>query len=70
MYLLDRFYISDAFYHELTATCNCLPRSYFIKQLRSDMNILCHIQRTPGKADGTELHVEQELKFAINSIIS
>ena len=47
-----------------------LPRSYLIKQLRSDMNILCHIQRTPGAAEGAEVDVEQELKCAIHSIIA
>ena len=69
-YLLDRFYISDAFYHEITAVCDGLPRSYLIKQLRSDMNMLCHIQRTPGAAEGAEVDVEQELKCAIHSIIA
>ena len=60
-----KFYISDAFYHDITAVCDGLPRSYLIKQLRSDMNILCHIQRTPGGAEGAEVDVEQELKCAI-----
>ena len=50
--------------------CDGLPRSYLIKQLRSDMNILCHIQRTPGGAEGAEVDVEQELKCAIHSIIA
>ena len=70
LYLLDRFYISDAFYHDITAVCDGLPRSYLIKQLSSDMNILCHIQRTPGGAEGAEVDVEQEPKCAIHSIIA
>ena len=44
------------------------PKSHLIKQLRSDMNTLCHIQRTPGKPEGVEIDVVQELKFAIISV--
>jgi hypothetical protein len=47
--LPDRFYISDPYYHELTVISADLPRTYLIKQLRSEMNTLCHIQCTPGK---------------------
>ena len=68
LHLLDRFYISDAFYHKLTLLSDNLPKSHLIKQLRSDMNTLCHIQRTPGKPEGVEIDVVQELKFAIMSL--
>ena len=68
LHLLDMFYISDAFYHELTLISGNLPKSYLIKQLKSDMNTLCHIQRTPGKLEGVEIDVVQELKFAIKSL--
>ena len=68
LHLLDRFYISHDFYHELTLISDNLPKSYLIKQLRSDMNTLCHIQRTPGKPEGVEIDVVQELKFAVKSL--
>ena len=68
LHLLDRFYISDAFLHELTLISDNLPKSHLIKQLRSDMNTLCHIQRTSGKPEGVEIDVVQELKFAIMSL--
>ena len=67
-HLLDRFYISDAFYHELTLISDNLPKSHSIKQLRSDVNSLCHIQRTSGKPDRVERDVVQDLKFAIISL--
>ena len=68
LHLIDRFYISDAFYHELILISDNLPKSYLIKQLRSDMNTLCHIQQTPGKPEGVEIDVVQELRFAIKSL--
>ena len=67
LYLLDRFYVSDAWYHELSVVCAGLPKSYLIKQLRSDMNALCHIQMTPGPNEGAEIDAEQELEYAIRS---
>ena len=67
LYLLDRFYVSDAWYHELSVVCDGLPKSYLIKQLRSDMNALCHIQMTPGPNEGAEIDAEQELEYAIRS---
>ena len=67
LYLLDRFYVSDACYHELSVVCDGLPKSYLIKQLRSDMNALCHIQMTPGPNEGAEIDAEQELAYAIRS---
>ena len=32
------------------------------------MNALCYIQRAPGKPEGVEIDVVQELKFAIMSL--
>lgn len=40
LYLLDRFYVSDACYHELSVICKGLPKSYLVKQLRKDMNTI------------------------------
>ena len=48
--------------------CAGLLKSYLIKQLRSDMNYLCHIQITPGLNEGGEIDAEQELEYAIRSL--
>ena len=69
LYLLDRFYVSDAWYHELSVVCDGLPKSYLIKQFRSDMNVLCHIPITPGPNEGAEIDAEQELEHAIRSFL-
>ena len=36
LYPLDKFCVSDEFYHEFSMIENGLPRSYLIKQCRSD----------------------------------
>ena len=43
LFLLDKFCVGDAFYHELTMTFEGLPRSYLVKQCRDNLNKLCHI---------------------------
>ena len=50
LFLLDKFCIGDAAYHELTMYCGGedLPRSNLIKQCKDDLNKLCHITRTPS----------------------
>lgn len=67
LFLTDKFCISDAAYHELTMASGGqdLPRSYLIKQCKENLNQLCHITRTPGKADGAQLILEEELKTRI-----
>ena len=70
LYILDQFYVSDACYHELTVLCNGLPKSYLIKQLRKNLNTICHLQRTPGPEEGAEIDAEAELTFAIKSFLS
>ena len=45
--------------HELYVVCGGLPKSYLIKQLRSDMNALCHIQMTLGPNEGADIEAEQ-----------
>ena len=52
LYLLERFGVSDQFYHELSITYPCLARSYKIKQLRKDVgsevDIVCLDQPYDG----------------------
>ena len=69
LYLLDRFYVSDAFYHELSVICDGLPKSYLIKQLRGRMNTICHVEQTPGQAEGAQIDAKKEVKFAITSFL-
>lgn len=62
LFLLDKFCVSDELYHELTILYNDLPRSYLIKQKRSDLNKLCHIEKAPGIYPGAQISFLDTLK--------
>lgn len=62
LFLLDKFCVGDAFYHELTMTTNNLPKSYLIKQRWDQLNDICHISPTPGNAEGAEVPFKELLQ--------
>ena len=45
LYLLDKFAVSDEFYHELSMSHKDLPRSYKVKELRSELSKAVTIDR-------------------------
>ena len=47
LFYLDRFAVSDEFYHELSMIHSSLPRSYLVKQARTRMNAAVNIKRLP-----------------------
>ncbi|KAK2565676.1 hypothetical protein P5673_010845 [Acropora cervicornis] len=65
LYIMDKFCVSNAAYHEVTQISDDIPRSYLIKQCRSDLNNSFHIRRTPGKNSGVEMSFKQELEAQI-----
>ena len=67
LYLLDKFCVSDEFYHELSMIENGLPRSYLIKQSRSDLDKLCHVTPTPGPYEGAQVSFESLLVQQISA---
>ena len=71
LFILDKFCIADAAYHELTMTCenDSLPRSYLIKQCKDELNKLCHISRTPGPAEGAQLDFMTELESVTRKMV-
>ena len=62
LYIMDKRCVGDAAYHELSMTVNDVPRSYLIKQCRSDLNKIFHIARTPGKHAGAQISFKEELR--------
>lgn len=54
--LLDRFCVGDEVYHELSLIGDGLPKSYLIKQKRTDLNKLNHIERLPGLLPGAAIN--------------
>ncbi|VDI42164.1 Hypothetical predicted protein [Mytilus galloprovincialis] len=45
LFLLDKFCISDAAFHELSMLVDDMPRKYMIVQCRDDINKIYHIER-------------------------
>ena len=62
LYIMDRYCVGDAAYHELTMTTDNPPRSYLMRQCRTDLNNIFHISRTPGKQPGAQFDFKEELK--------
>lgn len=62
LFLLDKFYVSNECYHELSLVTNDIPRSYLIKQKRDDLNSFCHIERVPGPLPGAQRSFATMLK--------
>ncbi|XP_070549167.1 uncharacterized protein [Ptychodera flava] len=65
LYIMDRFCIGDASYHEFTYISDDLPKSYLIKQCRQKMNECYFIERTPGWEEGVQLSFKAELESQI-----
>ena len=53
LYLLERFGVSDEFYHELAMINSALPRSHIVKQTRQLITESVEIQRLPEPYNGT-----------------
>ena len=72
LFVLDKFCIGDAAYHELTMCSGGedLPRSFLIKQCKDDLNKLCHITRTPGVAPGAQLDFAAELESVLKKQVT
>lgn len=62
LFLLDKFCVGDAFYHELTMIADGLPKSYLVKQQRDKLNDICHISPIPGNAEGAQMSFTDLLK--------
>ena len=55
LYLLDKYCVSDSFYHELTMLDEHLPRSHLIKQARTNLRDLHTIIPTPNNVPGARM---------------
>ena len=69
LYLLDKFGVGDAFYHELTMIDKSLPRSYSIKQARKEYNSRVELQPIPG-FDGVYRSFESTFKEILSVLVS
>lgn len=70
LFLMDRFSVSEEFYHQLTMVCDGLPRSYLVKQCKNQLNELSHLTVTPGKSQGVQTSFKELLKEQIIDLVS
>jgi len=61
LYLLDKFAVSDEFYHKLSMSHKALPRSYKVKGLRTEMSKAVKVHRLEGSFYGAYRPFEELL---------
>ncbi|CAB3983662.1 Hypothetical predicted protein [Paramuricea clavata] len=69
LFLLDKFCVGDAFCHEITMLVDGLPKSYLIKQRRSQLDKMYHITSTPGEDHGAQLPFKELLQNRIKEYL-
>ena len=69
LFLLDEFCISDDVYYELTMQSEGLPKSYLLKQLRTNLNKTYHITRTGGKCHGAKLNFTSTCRAHVQELL-
>lgn len=70
LFFLDRFCVSDEVYHELSLLGEGLLKSYLIKQKRTELNKLNHVERLPGPYPGASISFTDTLKNHIRELIT
>lgn len=59
--IMDQFNVGDAAYHEISYLSSDLPKSYLLKQCRSQINAEFKIFCTPGMEEGVQVSFQEEL---------
>ena len=65
LHLLERFGVSDDFYHELSMANSSLPRSHLVKKSRQLLTGTVELERLPGPYCGAYRSFEATLKAAL-----
>eukprot|EP00731_Ephydatia_muelleri_P007579 Em0003g1827a len=70
LYLIDRFNVGDKFYHELSMVLPNLPRSYQIKQVRTELNssLRSKTYRVPEPHHGVYCSITELLSKEIENL--
>ena len=66
---MDKFCVGDEVYHELSYLSEDLPKSYLVKQLRTDLNKTYHIERTVGEYPGAKLNFTSTLADHVQELL-
>ena len=65
VFLLDKFYVSDAAYNELSMIYDDMPCKYLLIQCREDINRIYRIERLSGNKTGAMINLNSELQRMI-----
>ena len=65
LYLLDKFAVSDEFYHELAMLFPSLPRSYLVKETRKRISNSISLERLPAPFYGQYRSLKECIKEAL-----
>ena len=61
--------MGDEVYHELLMITERLPKSYLVKQLRTNLNKTYHIERTAGEYPGASISFTSTLREHIKELL-
>lgn len=68
---MDKFGVSEEFYHEWSMVFTCLPRSYYlVKRSKHNFNQQCHLTKMSGEAPGVKCSFEELLINHISEPVS
>lgn len=67
IYILDKFSINNAAYHELSMFNEDLPCKRLIFQDRKNLNDIFHLERTQGEIPGAYVSIKEEVIHYIKS---
>ena len=62
--------MSDEFVHEMSMEFDDIPRLYLVKQCTNDLNKICHITPTPGRALGAQHSFRTAMTEKIEALVS
>ena len=69
IFILDKFCISDAAYHELASTYCELPRKNHIVHERNELDSRFHIERCLGNVPGVYVSIKDEIMSYIKIMV-
>ena len=69
LFLMDKFCVGDEVYHELSMIIEGLPKSYLVKQSRTNLNKTYHIERTAGEYPGASISFTSTLREHIKELL-
>lgn len=69
LYTKDRFNISNEAYHELSMTCNGLPKSWRVQEKINYLNAKWSLSETPGDTFGIQQDVKERVKIRLEALL-